>query len=169
MISIKTTTIIILCVLLSIVSIATQLTFETALTDTGVSTAIPALFVVAFTACILFLGQSNGTNKKSKLSKQQNEFTNSTTPVVNSNGEISTLYIGNLAYKANEKTVHEHFARVGEVKSVRLVKDRKTGRRKGFGFVEVPEALQQHFIDNLNETEFMERNIIVRQANEKQH
>lgn len=82
---------------------------------------------------------------------------------------IATLYVGNLAYKANEKTVQEFFETVGQVKSVRLVKDKKTGRRKGFGFVEVAAGDENTFITIMNEKEFMERNIIVRPANEKQH
>jgi RNA recognition motif-containing protein len=55
------------------------------------------------------------------------------------------------------------------VKSVRLVKDKRTGRRKGFGFIEISAEDETTFIDKLNESEFMERNIIVRPANEKQH
>lgn len=82
---------------------------------------------------------------------------------------IATLYVGNLAYKANEKLVQEYFETVGTVKSVRLVKDKKTGRRKGFGFVEVSQSDESTFINKMNETEFMERSIIVRPANEKQH
>ena len=82
---------------------------------------------------------------------------------------LSTLYIGNLAYKANESIVHEHFANVGEIKSVRLVKDKKTGRRKGFGFVEINTKDESKFIKTLNETDFMERSIIVRPANDKKH
>jgi RNA recognition motif-containing protein len=79
------------------------------------------------------------------------------------------LYVGNLAYKANEQIVQEYFEKVGIVKSVRLVKDKRTGRRKGFGFIEVSSGDENVFIEKLNESEFMERNIIVRPANEKQH
>lgn len=46
-----------------------------------------------------------------------------------------TLYVGNLPYKANESHVRELFSEYGEVFAVRLMKDKRTGKRRGFGFV----------------------------------
>ena len=48
-----------------------------------------------------------------------------------STSEISTLYVGNLPYRADEAAVQEHFEQQGTVVSVRLMKDRRTGKRKG--------------------------------------
>lgn len=83
------------------------------------------------------------------------------------NDDLTTLYIGNLAYKVSEKAIIDHFAAHGYVDSVRLMKDRKTGRRKGFGFVEVANDDAQRMIDKLNDTEFSERTLKVRLAKEK--
>ena len=47
------------------------------------------------------------------------------------------LYVGNLAYSTTEEDLQELFAQAGTVKSVALIKDRDTGRSKGFGFVEM--------------------------------
>ncbi|MCB9134586.1 MAG: RNA-binding protein [Anaerolineales bacterium] len=47
------------------------------------------------------------------------------------------LYVGNLAYQTTEEELQELFAQAGTVKSVALIKDRETGRSKGFGFVEM--------------------------------
>jgi RNA recognition motif-containing protein len=47
------------------------------------------------------------------------------------------------------------------------MKDRKTGRRKGFGFVEVEAGRLDKFIDELNDFEFMDRTIKVRPAKDK--
>jgi len=79
----------------------------------------------------------------------------------------SSLYVGNLPYKANETSVKELFETVGKVHSVRLMKDRKTGRRKGFGFVEVESSDSDKFIAALNDHEYLERTIKVRQAKER--
>ncbi|MBT1451145.1 RNA-binding protein [Glaciecola sp. XM2] len=80
---------------------------------------------------------------------------------------MATLYVGNLPYKANEESIKSLFAAVGHVESVRLMKDRKTGRRKGFGFVEVEASKLDVFIDRLNDHEFMDRTIKVRTAKDK--
>ncbi|GAB4580675.1 MAG: hypothetical protein Fur0022_34170 [Anaerolineales bacterium] len=47
------------------------------------------------------------------------------------------LYVGNLAYSTTEEELQELFAQAGTVKSVAVIKDRETGRSKGFGFVEM--------------------------------
>ncbi|MGX9079585.1 RNA recognition motif domain-containing protein, partial [Klebsiella pneumoniae] len=52
-------------------------------------------------------------------------------------GPTMTLYVGNLPYRVHEGEVKVLFGEFGPVNSVRLVRDRKTGRRKGFGFVEM--------------------------------
>ncbi|WJG08930.1 RNA-binding protein [Aliiglaciecola sp. LCG003] len=79
----------------------------------------------------------------------------------------TTLYVGNLPYKANEQSVSEHFASYGNVASVRLMKDRRTGKRKGYGFVEVDSKNADKMIHKLNDTEFQERTLKVRLAKEK--
>lgn len=45
------------------------------------------------------------------------------------------IYIGNLPYSASEEHVRETFSQYGEIVEVALIKDRVTGRAKGFGFV----------------------------------
>jgi RNA recognition motif-containing protein len=46
------------------------------------------------------------------------------------------LFVGNIPYSATEDTLRAHFAQHGEVTSVNIIKDRDSGRSKGFGFVE---------------------------------
>lgn len=79
----------------------------------------------------------------------------------------TTLYVGNLPYRANEQAVREHFAEQGTVHSVRLMKDRRTGKRKGYGFVEMDSADAENVINRLNDSEFQERTLKVRLAKEK--
>ncbi|EEX67228.1 RNA-binding protein [Vibrio metoecus] len=77
-----------------------------------------------------------------------------------------TLYVGNLPYKANESHVKELFAEYGEVFAVRLMKDKRTGKRRGFGFVVIAANQAQSAIDALNEKEYMQRTLKVRIAND---
>ena len=61
------------------------------------------------------------------------------------------LYVGNLSYSTTEGRIFELFGTVGEVLSVNLITDRKTGRSKGFAFVEMAEhAAAQEAINQLN-------------------
>ncbi len=47
------------------------------------------------------------------------------------------IYVGNLSFEATESDVETAFAEFGDVKSVNVIKDRETGRSRGFGFVEM--------------------------------
>ncbi|MEZ6936439.1 RNA recognition motif domain-containing protein [Aeromonas sp. S19(2024)] len=81
--------------------------------------------------------------------------------------ETCTLYVGNLPYRANEIAVRELFAEQGQVLSVRLMKDKATGKRRGFGFVEMPVADAARAIAALNDKEYQQRTLKVREANDK--
>ncbi|WP_340681151.1 RNA-binding protein [Paraglaciecola sp.] len=81
--------------------------------------------------------------------------------------DLSTLYVGNLPYRANEQAVQEHFEKYGSVNSVRLMKDRRTGKRKGYGFVEMDAKGGDKAIKNLNDSVFQERTLKVRLAKDK--
>lgn len=96
-------------------------------------------------------------------------FPQAPSAVGSDNQETTTLYVGNLPYKANEQSVMDHFAKLGHVESVRLMKDRRTGKRKGYGFVEMASADANKTIKQLNDSEFQERTLKVRLAKEKVH
>jgi RNA recognition motif-containing protein len=53
---------------------------------------------------------------------------------------MTKIYVGNLPFTATEQDVRELFAQHGTVDSVALPTDRETGRPRGFGFVEMPQA-----------------------------
>lgn len=84
-----------------------------------------------------------------------------------SDSEVATLYVGNLPYRVNEQAVKDYFESVTKVQSVRLLRDRKTGKRKGFGFVEVPEKDVDKVIKKLNDSEFEDRTLKVRVAKDR--
>jgi hypothetical protein len=102
---------------------------------------------------------SNASNAPYEVEREEAVLTN--------DGDLSTLYVGNLPYKATEEIVKEHFETFGYVKSVRLMKDKRTGKRKGFGFVEVGAPEAEAMIQKLNDSEFQERTIKVRPAKDK--
>lgn len=82
-------------------------------------------------------------------------------------GDVRTLYVGNLPYRANETAVRELFSNHGSVLSVRLMKDKHTGKRRGFGFVEMAANDLDNAITALNDTEFQQRTLKVREAKER--
>ncbi|OBP13294.1 RNA-binding protein [Rheinheimera sp. SA_1] len=88
--------------------------------------------------------------------------------VATASGDTATLYVGNLPYRANEEAVRELFQQSGAVVNVRLMKDRQTGRRRGFGFVEVAAKDANKMIQKLNDFEFEGRTLKVREAKERQ-
>ena len=50
------------------------------------------------------------------------------------------IYVGNLAYSTKDDALQQLFAEYGTVASARVCVDRISGRSKGFGFVEMPNA-----------------------------
>ncbi len=63
---------------------------------------------------------------------------------------MTKIYVGNLPFSADEAAVRELFAQHGTVESVALPTDRETGRPRGFGFVEMPQADAQRAMQALN-------------------
>jgi RNA recognition motif-containing protein len=78
------------------------------------------------------------------------------------------IFVARLNFKTSSEELGAAFAKFGEVSSAKIVKDRDTGRSKGFGFVEMPnDAEAQQAIATLNETELDGRTIVVKPANPK--
>ncbi len=72
------------------------------------------------------------------------------------------LYVGNLSYETSEADLHELFMQAGMVKSVALIKDKFTGKSKGFAFVEMTDdAGMQNAISTFNGREFKGRPLTV--------
>ncbi|GGF58666.1 RNA recognition motif domain-containing protein [Alteromonas lipolytica] len=80
---------------------------------------------------------------------------------------VSTLYVGNLPYKANEAAVKAYFEDHIRIQSVRLMKDKKTGKRKGYGFIEVIDGDVDAIIGQFNDSVFQDRTLKVRPAKDK--
>ena len=70
------------------------------------------------------------------------------------------IYVGNLSYSVTEEDLNDAFAEFGEVTSVNLIKDKFSGRSKGFGFVEMTDNSEAiAAIKALDDTDMKGRNI----------
>lgn len=75
------------------------------------------------------------------------------------------LYVGNLSYTTTEEELRTLFAQAGTVASVAVIKDRDTGRSKGFGFVEMgSQAEAQKAITMFNSYKLEDRTLTVNLA-----
>ncbi|WP_371195373.1 RNA recognition motif domain-containing protein [Glaciecola sp. SC05] len=162
MISIRLPLALIITVILSVAAYF----IDQAFLQSSFSSFIPSIFVV-ITVLLLSIPTLLSTSASSNTSAPIANVTPAPRRPVNTDASITTLYVGNLPYKANEISIKSLFEEIGTVTSVRLMKDRKTGRRKGFGFVEVEASKQDIYIEKLNDSEYMDRTIKVRPAKDK--
>ncbi|MBD2137604.1 RNA-binding protein [Anabaena sp. FACHB-1237] len=80
-----------------------------------------------------------------------------------------SIYVGNLAYEVNENDLNGVFAEYGTVKRVQLPTDRETGKKRGFGFVEMSsDAEETAAIEALDGAEWMGRSLKVNKARPKE-
>ena len=79
------------------------------------------------------------------------------------------IYVGNLSWQMTDEDLRNLFEQHGSVASAKIVKDKVSGRSKGFGFVEMEDDGEaQQAITNLYDTEVMGRKIIVNESQPKQ-
>jgi cold-inducible RNA-binding protein len=72
------------------------------------------------------------------------------------------LFVGSLPWAIDDAGLAQLFAQAGNVVSAQVVKDRETGRSRGFGFVEMStEEEAQNAVKNLNGTDVEGRKIVV--------
>ena len=74
------------------------------------------------------------------------------------------IYVGNLNYRTSEDGLRKLFEQYGTVESVKLIKDKDTGKKKGFAFVEMDGDAGQKAIEALNDKEFDGWNLRVNEA-----
>jgi cold-inducible RNA-binding protein len=75
------------------------------------------------------------------------------------------LYVGNLPFQTSEDDLQELFAQAGTVESVNVIRDRETGRARGFAFVEMANDNDaQNAIQRFHDRPFGGRNLTVNEA-----
>lgn len=79
------------------------------------------------------------------------------------------IYVGNLPWSMTDDDLLNLFTQFGQVSSAKVLKDKVSGRSKGFGFVEMESDEEaQAAIDNLNESEVSGRKLVVNKSQPRQ-
>jgi hypothetical protein len=80
-------------------------------------------------------------------------------------GHMTKIYVGNLPFSTTDDALRSVFEQYGEVASASVVMDRETGRSRGFGFVEMPNAEEAtNAINSVNGQPIDGRNVTVNEA-----
>ncbi len=75
------------------------------------------------------------------------------------------LYIGNLPYDISEPELSDLFTEFGEIVNADLVKDRYTGKSRGFAFVEMDSRSSgQQAMESLNKRIYKSRPLVCNEA-----
>jgi RNA recognition motif-containing protein len=75
------------------------------------------------------------------------------------------IYVGNLSWSMTDDDLSNLFSQYGTVSSAKILKEKNTGRSKGFGFVEMEdEEAAKTAIATLNESEVQGRKLIVNES-----
>lgn len=75
------------------------------------------------------------------------------------------IYVGNLSREVTEEDLRHAFEGFGQVASATIIRDKVSGRSRGFGFVEMPnKAEADAAISGLNRKELKGQQIIVNEA-----
>jgi len=78
------------------------------------------------------------------------------------------LYVGGLSFDTTEDKLKEAFAKFGTVESATVIRDRDSGRSKGFGFVEMSDKSEaEKAVQGLNGTMLDGKQIRVDHAQER--
>jgi cold-inducible RNA-binding protein len=79
---------------------------------------------------------------------------------------VRKLFVGNLPYHATETDLETWFSQYGfTVENINLVRDRFSGRMRGFGFVEIANAEDmENAIQSCNGRDFLGRTVVVDEA-----
>lgn len=80
------------------------------------------------------------------------------------NGRTTSVYVANLPWNSTETEVAALFGRYGRVFDATIIADKRTGRSRGFGFVDMTKAEAETAIQDLNGSTFGGRDLTVRAA-----
>lgn len=78
---------------------------------------------------------------------------------------MKKLFVGSLPWATDDQALNDMFSKFGKVSSAVVLKDRMTGRSRGFGFVEMEndeEAMAA--LNALNDSDMEGRKIVVNEA-----
>jgi len=94
-------------------------------------------------------------------------YPGSDTASSDSSSATSNIYVGNLPFNAGHDDIKNIFSPYGEVVDIRMVKDRRSKRFKGYAFVEMASAGAVAAVKQLNDTDYAGRTLRVNEAKKK--
>ena len=77
---------------------------------------------------------------------------------------MKSIYVGNISFETTDEELRDLFSAHGDVKSVKLINDRDTGKPRGFAFVEMDDDSAEDAITATDGVEFSGRNLRVNLA-----
>lgn len=78
------------------------------------------------------------------------------------------IFVAGLPYDMDDAELEEFFEKFGKVASVKVAMDRDTGKSKGFGFVDMPNAEEaKEAIDGLNNISLGKKTLVVKEAEDR--
>ena len=78
------------------------------------------------------------------------------------------LFVAGLPYDLDDDELMEIFEKFGVVKSAKVAMDKETGKRRGFGFVDMQNDDEaRDAIENLNDISLGKKPLVVKQAEER--
>ncbi len=76
-----------------------------------------------------------------------------------------TIYVGNISYTLSEEDISKIFEVMGKVETIKLIRDKPTGKSKGYCFIEMPDKKEaMEAISTLDGKEVAGRNLRVIKA-----
>lgn len=85
--------------------------------------------------------------------------------------DLGKLFIGGISWDTDEDGLKEHFRAYGEVLEAMIMRDRTTGRARGFGFIVFADpvvaervVMEKHMIDGRNVSNFFPTFIFILQC-----
>ncbi|WP_257264587.1 RNA-binding protein [Endozoicomonas sp. ONNA2] len=79
-----------------------------------------------------------------------------------------TLYIGNLAYTAVEEDLEQAFESFGVIEDIKLMRDRETGRSRGFAFITFEQETEAEAARAMDGKEVAGRSLRVNEARHRE-
>ena len=78
------------------------------------------------------------------------------------------IFVAGLPYDLDDAELTEIFEKFGTITSARVAMDKETGKSKGFGFVDMPDAAEaKDAIESLNDISLGKKPLVVKQAEER--
>ena len=78
------------------------------------------------------------------------------------------IFVAGLPYDLDDAELEETFEKFGQVKTAKVALDKETGKSRGFGFVDMPNADEaKDAIENLNDINLGKKPLVVKAAEER--